>query len=171
LRRSAIAIALALGSPLLMGSEDSLDAILDAAAEVVTESKGPVLEPIASKAESEHPQHQGILQLGPREWQINASLRDFYATDFSEVKTLARPRAHKNAGGVIDGYSMRLERYGLAHQAGFRNGDVVHSINGVSLGSWTSVLAAYKDLRRKDQFRVDLTRRNGKRMKLVYHIK
>jgi len=153
-----------------MGSGDGTDAILDAAEEVVRDESAPKLVPIEAKAEPEHPQHQGILQLGPREWRINASLRDHYAKDFEALRTLASPRAHKDSAGQIDGYVLRLERYGLAHQAGFRNGDVVHSVNGHELGAWSTVLAAYQKLRRKNELEVTLTRRNGKRLRLVYHI-
>ncbi len=171
MRRTWIAIAVAAGFILPMGAEGGVEDILDAAEDVVQESAPPELEAVPSKAAPEHPQHPAILQLGPREWKIGASLRDFYAKDFSELKTLANPRAHRNGQGKIDGYSMHLQRYGLAHQAGLRNGDVVHSVNGHSLSSWDSVLAAYKNLKRSDEFQVLLTRRNGKRLKLVYHIK
>jgi hypothetical protein len=170
-KRTWIAMAVAAGSVLLMGADDSTDAILDAAAEAVTESKGPTPVEIAAKPEGEYPKHQGILQLGPREWKITTSLRDHYIGDFKRLQTLAKPTAHRNAAGEVDGYFMRLPRYGLAHQAGLRNGDVVHAINGYSLGSWTSVLALYRDLKHSDELIVQLTRRNGKKLKLVYHIK
>jgi len=153
-----------------MGSGDGTEAILDAAEEAVRDESAPAAAPIAAKEEPAHPQHQGILQLGPREWRINESLRDHYAKDFGELQTLASPRAHRDSAGQIDGYVLRLQRYGLAHQAGFRNGDVVHSVNGHALRTWSSVLAAYQKLRGENELRVSLTRRNGKRLKLVYHV-
>ena len=168
MRRSLLVI---IGAFLLMGAEDSTDSVLDAATDAVHAAHGPVMEPIPVSPQIEHPGHQGILNLGGREWQISASLRDHYARDFSALKGLANPSAHRGSTGKIDGYSLRLERHGLAHQAGFRNGDVVHAINGYSLADWTKVLAAYKKLRAEDELQVVLSRRNGQRLKLNYHIK
>jgi len=153
----------------LLGASGDTESILEAAETVVQDESAP-MEPLEAKEEPEHPRHQGILQLSDRQWRISESLRDVYAKDIEKLQSLARPRIHRDDSGEIDGYLLRLERYGLAHQAGLRNGDVVHAVNGHTLGSWPSVLAAYQKLRREDVLRVQLTRRNGKRLKLIYQI-
>jgi type II secretory pathway component PulC len=153
----------------LLGVSGDTEAVLDLAETLVQEGSAP-MEPVVAKEEPAHPKHPGILKLGERQWRISESLRDDYSKDMEKLQSLARPRVHRSDAGEIDGYVLRIERYGLAHQAGLRNGDVVHAVNGHTLGAWPSVIAAYQALRREDVFRVRLTRRNGKRLTLVYQI-
>lgn len=150
--------------------EDEASELLDIAAEIVAGRAAP--PPPVPMPETVHPPRDNrILPLGEGAWSIAASLRDHYAPRIDALKELARPTAHRSPAGDIVGWRLRIERYGLLHQAGFRNGDVVRAVNGRALDSWTAVLAAWNDLKRADRLQVELTRHDGRRLVFTYRIR
>lgn len=146
-----------------------LSGLLDAAEGAVRRSSGldarpaalPQKDPRALAADAR------ILQVGPGQWKIAAALRDWYAEDVSRLQELCSPVVRKGEDGRVQGWVLRLERFGLMHQAGFRNGDLVRAVNGHALTSIPAVLAAFRALRKEPRLVVELERR-GRPVRQIY---
>ncbi len=162
-------IRLLLLAPFLLAGDAG--AVLDAAEDAVREREGIDEVPATLPIKDARAGDPRIIKIGEWEWQIARNLRDWYARDIGELNVLATPSPHRGANGKVDGWRLRLERFGLAHQAGLRNGDVVHSVNGHPLHEWPTVLRAFAALRGADRYTVVLTRRSGAHRTLRYRIR
>ncbi|MFT5685731.1 MAG: hypothetical protein ACI8RZ_006685 [Myxococcota bacterium] len=111
-----------------------------------------------------------ITELGPDRYQIERDLIDYYAGDMREAMTLASVYWYREEGDVVGFKVRRIKCGSVLHQAGFRNGDVIHSINGREVTTIPQALAAYRKLRRKRKLEVVLTRRTGDTVSLRYKL-
>jgi hypothetical protein len=112
-----------------------------------------------------------IVQLAEHRWRVERSLVDYYATHLRELDRQAGVALHKNAAGEKDGARMFLPRCSVLRQAGIKNGDVIHSLNGRTVTSVGEAVATYLVLRNDDHIRVVLTRKTGERLTLHYRMK
>lgn len=73
--------------------------------------------------------------------------------------------------GQVQGFKLyRIRRNTLLSRLGFRNGDLIKSINGIEITSADRALAAYTKLRRTDSLAVTINRR-GRPMSLDFNIR
>ncbi len=118
------------------------------------------------------------------ETEVTASLAGIQAVSDEHIRVergvfdswLADPgammRTVRVVPALVDGTAAGFKLYGIRTSSvlkalGFRNGDLVESINGHSFAGPEAALAAYEKLRKADELRVDLTRRG---MKLTVRI-
>lgn len=112
-----------------------------------------------------------IDKVGAAMWTVEQGLVDEYSGDLDRLDSLARARRHRNLQGEIDGYYIdRIRRDNQLFDAGIRNGDVVHAVNGDPTRNTLQVIKAFYKHRKAKVIRVDLTRRGGRTMTLTYII-
>lgn len=100
------------------------------------------------------PTDGGVFALDATEWEV---LR----ADSSALAREVRYVPHKNPDGVVDGFRVAAIRRGsLLARVGFRNGDVVRSVNGRALIDADAALEAWQAARDQSRFTFDITRRN-----------
>ncbi len=131
------------------------------------ESEGP--KPIVTDAASS-PTEEGITKVSETEFNITRETFDKYMSDIEGLSKLGRGLLHRGPDGAFDGYRLTsIRRNSVAEQLGIRNGDVIHSVNGQSLDSVSSALAAYNGMGSSSNFNIDVTRR-GEKTNLTYNI-
>ena len=84
--------------------------------------------------------------------------------------TLASVYWYREEGEIVGFKVRRIKCGSVLHQAGFRNGDIIHSINGREVTTIPQALVAYRKLRRKRKLEVVLTRRSGDTVALRYKL-
>ena len=113
---------------------------------------------------------QAIAQTSDSSWSVERDLVEYYTSSMSALRELGWVKRHRGTDGKADGFMVRGIRCGSPlHQAGFRNGDVIHEVNGKKVTSVPQVITAYRKLKKKDAVRVRLSRK-GAGMKLTYRI-
>lgn len=116
------------------------------------------------------PQVQGIDMVAPDEYQVARQVVDEYANLRHARDLVGWVARHRNASGSMDGVQVGGIACGSPlHLAGIRNGDVVHTINGIEITGIPSALAAYHRLRTADVLDVSLTR-HGRPVHVTYHL-
>ena len=109
-----------------------------------------------------------IEETRPGEFRVSRALVDHYTDDLREASRLASVAWHQDDDGKRDGFRIRRIRCGsVLHEAGLRNGDVVHRVNGRPVRNIPQALAAYRKLRKKRKLRLDVTRK-GESIDLRY---
>lgn len=109
-----------------------------------------------------------IQQLRPDTWQVDQTLVDIYTTDLQAAGVLAMATLHRDAFGAVDGFVLLQVVDGSPlHQAGFRTGDVVHSVEDKPVGGPVRALLVMRELRHAQAVDVQLSRA-GKRLEQHY---
>jgi hypothetical protein len=104
-------------------------------------------------------------------FEIARSLVDLYVGDLEKAQSLAYVAWHRDEEGKIDGFRIRRIKCGnVLDQAGFRNGDVVHSVNGKKIRTVFGAIAAYRRLKNKEHLKVDVTSEQGEGRQMKYRI-
>ncbi len=112
-----------------------------------------------------------IVAIGSDRYHVDRELVDLYVHDLKLAQSLASVSWHRDARGKIDGFRIRRIRCGtVLHAAGFRNGDVVHSVNGKRIRTVFGAISAYRKLKKKEQLRVDVTGRKGDKRRLRFEV-
>ena len=101
-------------------------------------------------------------------YHVNRDVIDYYAhlTRYSE---LGWAGWHKGVGGDRDGFKVRKINCDL-HEAGIRNGDIIHSVNGRVVTTIPQGIRTWRKIRKKRRIILNITRR-GKPMTLTYRLK
>ena len=111
-----------------------------------------------------------IDKLGDYSFYLERDLISFYATHLRAFDSLGWAKRHSDETGRANGFRIGgLSCGNDAHQAGLRNGDVIHAVNGYSVTSIPKALYAYTMLRNDDSYTLTLTRR-GEEQTLYYEI-
>jgi hypothetical protein len=111
-----------------------------------------------------------IVSTAPGRWTVDQSVVRRYTRDWSRLDQLGWSRSHKDAQGRNDGLELGGIRCGSdIYDAGFRNGDVIHTVNGRKVHSIPQAVIAYGALHNDKSFSVEITRR-GKRQVLTYRL-
>lgn len=111
----------------------------------------------------------GIREAGSDHWAVERSLLEAYAKDRDAASRLAMLTWQTGADGQVSGFRIGRLRCGSPlHQAGFRNGDVVHAVNGKPITSYAEAAWAYGVLRNQGSLKVKLTRKDGSPKRLRY---
>lgn len=112
-----------------------------------------------------------IVDRGGDSFAVERGLVDLYVNDLELAQKLASVAWHRDEEGKVDGFRIRRIRCGtVLDQAGFENGDVVHSVNGKKIRTVLGAIGAYRKLKRKEHLRVDLTRADGSARTLRFEI-
>jgi hypothetical protein len=112
----------------------------------------------------------GIVQVSEREFSLERDLVLDLASDLDRAAKLASVAWWKNEKGKVDGFSVRRIRCGsVLDQAGIKNGDVIHAVNGKPVRSVIQAFGAWRKVKKKDLVKVTLTR-GGQKMEIRYHI-
>lgn len=78
-----------------------------------------------------------------------------------EVSRALRLVPHRGPDGESDGFRLSgIRRGSLPESCGFKNGDIVHSVNNKPLTSMSSAMDAYNSLADAKSFNFEITRRN-----------
>lgn len=113
-----------------------------------------------------------IQQLSKNKWSVERSYLEALASDRDKASRLAVLTWSHSEGGKVEGFKIRRVRCGSPlHQAGFRNGDVIHGVNGHKVTSLAEAVWTYGRVRKDAQLKVNLTRKDGSSAKLRYTVK
>ena len=83
-----------------------------------------------------------------------------YTRNWSRLNELGWSKRHKDSNGKADGMQIGGIRCGSdPFDAGFRNGDVIHAVNGRAVKSIPQALLVYTAIHNDKIFEVDITRR------------
>ena len=100
-----------------------------------------------------------ITEVGHNRYAVERDLVDHYAKDLEALSRLARVKWHENEAGKVDGFEVRRVRCGsVLYEAGLRNGDVVHAVNGRRIRSLARAVPLWWQLRRRPVVQVRITR-------------
>lgn len=113
----------------------------------------------------------GIVAKSETEFVVPRSELQKYMGDMDALSGLGRTTVHRGPDGEPDGYRLSSIRRGsLGEKLGIRNGDVIHSVNGMPLNNMQSAMEAYQALQSGASFKIDVTRR-GAPMNLNYEVR
>ncbi len=111
-----------------------------------------------------------ISEVGHNRYAVERDLVDHYAKDLEALSRLARVKWHENDAGKVDGFEVRRVRCGsVLHEAGLRNGDVVHAVNGRRIRSLARAIPLWWQIRRRPVVHVRITR-GDESMRLWYRL-
>ncbi len=114
---------------------------------------------------------EGIVQIAEARFQVPRELVDYYSRNLAEAARLAAVSWHRGPDGEVDGFRLRrMSCANVLRQAGLRNGDVIHAINGREVTTIAQALKAYARLRGKRSLRLRVTRRDGSEVSLRYRL-
>lgn len=101
-----------------------------------------------------------IVQVSDSKWKVERDMVDWYATHLRELEKQAGVGVHKDkATGERDGAKLYLPRCSILKQAGFKNGDVIRSVNGQPVYSIAQGIKVYLKLRKTKNVTIELTRK------------
>lgn len=111
-----------------------------------------------------------VKQLDENSFILDRGMVEKQLEDLAGLSSMGRALLHRGPDGQYDGYRLSAIRRGsLADQMGIRNGDIIHSINGIPMNSLEGAMQAYEKLRSESNLEVEVTRR-GQPTKLGYTI-
>jgi len=111
-----------------------------------------------------------IVKVSATKWRVERGILDWYAVHLRELEKQAGVGVHRSEDGKRDGARLYLPRCSVLRQAGFRGGDVVHSVNGHKVTSIANGVKTYARVRNDRTLKVDITRKNGKSLTLTYKL-
>jgi hypothetical protein len=92
---------------------------------------------------------------------------DYFAGHFGAARKLAHPSWARDSDGKVEGVRLRkIAEDGLLYQAGFRNGDLVKSVNEKPVTSIPQALGALHKVKKADLLEIDVRRKNGEAVTL-----
>lgn len=115
------------------------------------------------------PPSDAVTQVSDDKWRVQRDLLEFYAAHPGKLDNLGMVWTHEGDDGKPDGFRIGVPRCGVLRQAGFRSGDIVHTINGRKVNNLVQAVAAYIALRNQKELEVAITRK-GQRMVLRYRV-
>jgi hypothetical protein len=102
-------------------------------------------------------------------YAVERSVIKYYGGHLRELNRLGYASMYK-VQGKSTGFVVRGIQCGNdLHQAGIRNGDVIHAVNGKRVTNIPQALAAYATLKGKDELTVSITRRGAAR-DMIYRL-
>lgn len=117
------------------------------------------------------PDVPGVEALGDNQFIVERAIIDYYASHLMEAARLAHVVWAKDKDGETIGFKVvRITCGSVLHEAGFKNGDVILSVNNKSVKTIPRALLAYRDLRKKKKLKVSIERKNVGPMVLEYKL-
>jgi hypothetical protein len=113
---------------------------------------------------------ESITEIGNNRYAVERALIDSYARDLRALGALAWVSWHEDDAGKVDGFVVRRIRCGsVLHEAGIRNGDVVHAVNGRRIRSMAKAIPLWWALRKRPIVHLRITR-GDESMRLFYRL-
>ena len=112
-----------------------------------------------------------VTKISTYKWAVERDLIDWYATHLRQLEKEAGVATHKDKDGKPDGARLYLPRCSVLKQGGFRNGDIIRSVNGRKVYTIPQAVAAYLAVRKDGMITVKLTRKNGNELTHRYRLK
>ena len=113
----------------------------------------------------------GPTKVSDDEYDIPREIIDNAIGNIDSLAKMARARPHKDDSGNVDGYRLSGIRRGkLPYKLGIKNGDIVHSVNGIPLTSTQEALNAWQSLQNEANFTFEITRR-GQKKTMKYNVR
>lgn len=136
--------------------------LLDEEKEVTTASR--TTESVSAPTED-------VEQKSDTEFVVSRAMLDEALSDLDALAKMGRALMHRGPDGEIDGYRLSAIRRGtLADKLGIRNGDVVHSVNGMPLTSMQGAMSALQSLQSESNLKFEVTRR-GQPVDMSYEVR
>lgn len=111
-----------------------------------------------------------VTQQSPSTFVVDRETVEAATQDMNRLLTQAR-LVPNFTGGVADGFRIfSIVPDSLFEKAGLRNGDIIHSINGVEMKDPEKAFQIYQALKDNDRFAIDLVRA-GQNMSLNYEVR
>ncbi len=106
------------------------------------------------------PDRDDIGEVADTAFRVEDRLVYFYANHVPEANKLAATWWNKDEEGERYGFKLgRMKCGSVLHQAGFKNGDIIVSVNGLTIRSYADGVTAYMRLRAKRVLWVEVLRR------------
>jgi len=113
---------------------------------------------------------EGVNKVSDTEFELDRKVVDKVLANPASVMKGARVRPHTK-DGKTDGFKLfAIRPNSLYAKLGLKNGDTIHSVNGMELNSMDAALRVYSKLRTATSLSVNATRR-GKPVSLNYTVK
>ncbi len=114
---------------------------------------------------------EGVEKVGENRFVVDRSVVEDALSNIDKLAGQVRAVPHRVPGGGIDGFRLSAIRRGsLFDKLGVKNGDIVHSVNGMELTGPDAALKAYNSLMNETSFTFEVTRR-GQRQTFEYEIR
>ncbi len=124
-------------------------------------------KPSRSCEETDNPDISGK---GGGHFVVKRTLVNYYAGHLRKLDALGWAEVSKGRDGKAEGFRIGGLRCGNdAHEAGLRNGDVIHAVNGRAVKNIPQALLVYAKVRGSDTVEVEVTRK-GQRRTLKYSL-
>lgn len=128
-------------------------------------------KPVSAEGAKPASAEGGITGDGETNFTIERSTLDAALGNMDEMSSMARALLHRGPDGEYDGYRLSaIRRDTLPDKVGIRNGDIVHSVNGLPINSLDGAMKALEALKTQPNLKVEVTRR-GQPMSLNYDIR
>ena len=113
----------------------------------------------------------GVQEVSEGKYIVSRETLDKYMNDMDSLSRMGRALLHRGPDGAYDGYRMSaIRRNSIADKLGIKNGDIVHSVNGMPLNSMSGAMNALQALQSEAEFGFEITRR-GQKQSLSYEVK
>jgi general secretion pathway protein C len=113
----------------------------------------------------------GVTADSETSFSIERRMLDEKLADLASLQKEARALLHRGPDGEYDGYRLSAIRRGsMLDSLGVKNGDIIHSVNGLPLTSVDGAMKALEQLRSDSSFKIEVTRR-GQPVSLDYAVK
>lgn len=125
----------------------------------------------SSVSKSTDSEDDGIQEVAEGKYIVSRETMDKYTGDLDALSRMGRALLHRGPDGEYDGYRMSaIRRNSMADKLGIKNGDIVHSVNGMALNSMSGAMNAMQTLQTEAEFGFEITRR-GQKSSLSYEIR
>jgi hypothetical protein len=122
--------------------------------------KGITDRPTGGAPRKREQREAAITMVSETQYHVKRSLVDELLDEPAALTPLARATLHEENGQAVGVRLYGIRRNGLLGRLGVQNGDVVHSINGMSVADLSSALDALAKLRSASDLKVAITRRD-----------
>lgn len=113
----------------------------------------------------------GVTADSETSFSIDRKTLDEKLADLASLQKEARALLHRGPDGEYDGYRLSAIRRGsMLDSLGVKNGDIIHTVNGLPLTSVDGAMKALEQLRSDSSFKIEVTRR-GQPVSLDYAVK
>ncbi len=114
---------------------------------------------------------EDVAQTGDNQFEVTRQMLEENLNDLEGLSRMGRALLHRGPDGDFDGYRLSAIRRGsLPDKLGIRNGDIVHSVNGMQLDSVQGAMQALQALQKENGLKFEVTRR-GQPVTLNYSVR